>query len=113
MRKSLSALVILGLVLLAPLATLTAPQATAQEPVEITFWFDTIEGVEHRRVHGDQCGRSFNALGNGVTVDATIQANNWDATKTAMAGGAGPDVVEHAGTVVRHAACAGRSARST
>ena len=31
--------------------------------------------------------------GNGTTVEATLQANAWDATRTAMAGGAGPDVV--------------------
>ena len=35
----------------------------------------------------------FNALGNGVTVNATLQANNWDATRHALAGGAGPDIV--------------------
>ena len=35
----------------------------------------------------------FNALGTGITVKATIQANNWQATQTALAGGAGPDIV--------------------
>ncbi len=36
---------------------------------------------------------TYNALGNGTTVNATIQANNWHATQTALAGGAGPDIV--------------------
>jgi raffinose/stachyose/melibiose transport system substrate-binding protein len=35
----------------------------------------------------------FNAAASGVTVDATLQANGWDATRTALAGGAGPDIV--------------------
>ena len=32
-------------------------------------------------------------MGTGTTVKATLQANNWDATRTALAGGAGPDIV--------------------
>ena len=93
MRKSFNALVILGLALLAPLAALTTPRATAQESVEITQWFDTTGGAETADCFVKNVVDEFNAQNNGVTVKATLQANNWDATRTALAGGAGPDIV--------------------
>jgi hypothetical protein len=46
MRKLFSTFAILSLVLVAPLVTLTAQRAAAQEPVEITQWFDTTGGSE-------------------------------------------------------------------
>jgi len=93
MRKFLSAFAILSLVLMAPLATITAQKAAAQEPVEITEWFDTTGGSETSECFVKNVVDVFNAQNNGVHVKATLQANNWDATRTALAGGAGPDIV--------------------
>jgi raffinose/stachyose/melibiose transport system substrate-binding protein len=93
MRKSLYALVVLALVLMGPLGVATARNAKAQEPVEITQWFDTTGGAETAECFVKNVVDEFNAQNNGVTVKATLQASNWDATRTALAGGAGPDIV--------------------
>jgi raffinose/stachyose/melibiose transport system substrate-binding protein len=70
-----------------------APVARAQDNVEIQMWFDTTGGAETAECIIANAIDPFNALGAGVTVDATMQANNWDAVRTSIAGGAGPDVV--------------------
>ena len=93
MRKSLSAILILTIVLIAPLAAAPAPGVMAQDAVELTMWLDTTGGAENAECIQQNAVEPFNALGNGTTVEATLQANAWDATRTAIAGGAGPDVV--------------------
>src|SRR3954468_2797700 len=93
MRKLLSAFAILSLVLVAPLATMTAPKAAAQGSGEITQWIDTGGGGDTAECFVKNVVDPFNAQNNGVTVKATLQANSWDATRTAIAGGAGPDIV--------------------
>jgi len=93
MRNLLSAFAILSLVLVAPLATMTAPKAAAQGSVEITQWIDTGGGGDTAECFVKNVVDPFNAQNNGVTVKATLQANSWDATRTAIAGGAGPDIV--------------------
>lgn len=93
MRRLRSACLILSLAVIAPLASLVAPLALAQEQAEIKFWLNTQEGSTTAECIVANVIDPFNALGNGVVIDTTIQANNWDATKTALAGGAGPDVV--------------------
>jgi raffinose/stachyose/melibiose transport system substrate-binding protein len=97
MRKLLSALAMLSLVLVAPLVTMTAQRAAAQEPVEISEWFDTTGGADTAECFVKNVVDVFNAQNNGVTVKATLQANSWDATRTALAGGAGPDIVNTPG----------------
>lgn len=97
MRKLLNAFAILSLVLVAPLATITAQRAAAQESVEISEWFDTTGGSETAECFVKNVVDVFNAQNNGVTVKATLQANGWDATRTALAGGAGPDIVNTPG----------------
>ncbi|MFT4041198.1 MAG: extracellular solute-binding protein, partial [Thermomicrobiales bacterium] len=92
MRKSLRTVALIGMALAAPLATL-APIAKAQDNVELTMWLDTTGGSETAECLQANAIDVFNAQGNGVTVKATLQANAWDATRTAIAGGAGPDVV--------------------
>jgi raffinose/stachyose/melibiose transport system substrate-binding protein len=57
------------------------------------MWLDTTGGAETAECIITTAIEPFNAAGNGVTVNATMQANGWDATRTALAGGAGPDVV--------------------
>src|SRR5215208_6622363 len=93
MRRSLNALVILALVLIAPAVATPASRAMAQDPAEVSFWLDTTGGAEGAECRVENAVDPFNALGNGVTVKATLQANNWDATRTSLAGGAGPDVI--------------------
>ncbi|MBL8129343.1 MAG: extracellular solute-binding protein [Chloroflexia bacterium] len=92
MRPSLRTIALAGMAALTPLAML-APVTRAQDNVELTMWLDTTGGSE-----GAECVQAnaidvFNAQGNGITVNATMQANAWDATRTAIAGGAGPDIV--------------------
>ena len=93
MRKPLTTLLLLAVVLLAPLVSVPASRATAQEPVEITLWLNTTSGSTLAECIAEHVVDAYNAMGTGTTVEATIQANNWQATQTAVAGGAGPDVV--------------------
>jgi raffinose/stachyose/melibiose transport system substrate-binding protein len=93
MRRSLNAFLVLAIVLIAPLSAIPATRAMAQDSANITMWLDTTGGAEGADCIVENAVDPFNALGNGVAVKATLQANNWDATRTAIAGGAGPDVV--------------------
>jgi ABC-type glycerol-3-phosphate transport system substrate-binding protein len=93
MRKSLSTFLILAIVLIAPMGTMSASRALAQEPVEITMWLGAVSGSTTAECIAENAVDTYNAMGTGTTVEATIQANNWQATQTAVAGGAGPDVV--------------------
>jgi len=70
-----------------------ARSAMAQDNAEITWWLDTTGGAETAECIQATVIEPFNASGSGVTVNTTMQANNWDATRTALAGGAGPDIV--------------------
>ena len=83
-------MVLIALALLAPLGTAIG-SAAAQEST-VTMWFDTTGGAETADCVVKNAIDPFNDLG-GPQVEATLQANNWDATRTALAGGAGPDVV--------------------
>lgn len=93
MRRTLRGALVLGMVLLAPLSATLARPAMAQESTEITWWLDTTGGAETAECIQATVIEPFNASGSGVTVNTTMQANNWDATRTALAGGAGPDIV--------------------
>jgi raffinose/stachyose/melibiose transport system substrate-binding protein len=93
MRNALRAFLILGLALAAPLGIVTSSGTAAQDAAEISMWLDTTGGAETAECIIATAIEPFNAAGNGVTVNATMQANGWDATRTALAGGAGPDVV--------------------
>jgi raffinose/stachyose/melibiose transport system substrate-binding protein len=93
MRRSLNALLILALVSIAPAFAGLGSRAMAQDSAEIAMWLDTTGGAEGAQCVVENAVDPFNALGKGVTVKATLQANNWDATRTSLAGGAGPDVI--------------------
>ncbi len=93
MRKTLNAVVILAIVLMVPLAAAPASRVAAQDAVEIELWLNTTTGSTSAECIVEHVVDVYNALGNGTTVDATIQANSWPATQTAVAGGAGPDIV--------------------
>lgn len=86
--------IVLALALLAPMLAVWgggAP-AQAQEQPTVTMWFDTTGGAETADCVVQNVIEPYNEQG-GAHVDATLQANNWNATRTALAGGAGPDVV--------------------
>jgi ABC-type glycerol-3-phosphate transport system substrate-binding protein len=90
----LNTLLILTIILIAPLAAVPASRVMAQDSTTtITMWLDTTGGAENAECVEQNAVKTFNDLGNGTTVEATLQANSWDATRTAIAGGAGPDVV--------------------
>lgn len=93
MGKLLSAIVVIGLMLIPPMASVSGSQVRAQESTEITMWINTTSGSTTAECVVEHAVDVFNAMDNGITVDATIQANSWPATQTAVAGGAGPDVV--------------------
>lgn len=93
MRRYLNALLILAIILVAPAAAVPASRVMAQDTSEIAMWLDTTGGAEGAECVVKNAVDPFNALGKGVTVKATLQANNWDATRTSLAGGAGPDVI--------------------
>jgi raffinose/stachyose/melibiose transport system substrate-binding protein len=97
MRQPLHALLVLVLLAGVPLAAQPAGQAAAQEPIELTTWIDPVGGVATAECVILQSVDTYNALNTGITVNATIQANGWQATQTALAGGAGPDIVNTPG----------------
>jgi raffinose/stachyose/melibiose transport system substrate-binding protein len=66
--------------------------AGAQDAPTVTYWLDVTGGSDTAQWLIDNIVADFNALG-GVQVEATMQPNGWTATQTALAGGAGPDIV--------------------
>lgn len=81
------------LMLLTPaLATVARSTPAAAQDGKLTLWYDTVGGAETAECIVANAIDPFNAQG-GVQVEATLQPNNWDATRTALAGGAGPDIV--------------------
>jgi ABC-type glycerol-3-phosphate transport system substrate-binding protein len=66
--------------------------AAAQDKPTITMWFDTTNGVETANCMVEDVIGPYGETGTAV-VEPTLQANNWDAVRTALAGGEGPDLV--------------------
>ncbi len=67
--------------------------APGQAKTNITMWLETTGGTEAAACTVANVIDPFNAQSNTIHVEATLQANWWDATRTALAGGAGPDIV--------------------
>src|SRR5262245_18749564 len=69
----------------------TAPPAApaSGDKTKITYWFDPPE--QGTSCFVDTVIAKFNEQSKTVEVDAISTPNAWDATRTAMAGGAGPD----------------------
>jgi raffinose/stachyose/melibiose transport system substrate-binding protein len=79
-------------------ATLALPvgdhrAASAQDKAQVELWFDTTGGAEGTQCIVDNVVTPFNEGSAAVQINATMQANGWQATRTALAGGGGPDVV--------------------
>jgi raffinose/stachyose/melibiose transport system substrate-binding protein len=66
--------------------------ALAQDKPEIQMWFDTTNGPETAQCMVDDIITPYGETGTAI-VKPTLQPNNWDATRTALAGGEGPDLV--------------------
>lgn len=66
--------------------------ASAQEHPTITYWMESASGSDKIQWVIDNIIGDYNSQG-GVQVEAIVQPEIWTATHTALAGGAGPDVV--------------------
>ena len=87
------------------------PQAgitLAQDKPEISMWFDSTNGPETAQCMIDGVITPYNESGT-ATVKTTLQANNWDAVRTALSGGEGPDVVGTPGPSFAFVAGQGRA----
>ena len=65
----------------------------AQDKEQVSMWFDTTGGADTANCIIEQAVDTFNEQSDSVEVTGTLQANSWDATRTALAGGGGPDIV--------------------
>ena len=68
------------------------PPTAPAEKAKISLWLqDDKIGAEGSFT--EDIVKPFNAQSDTVEVEVTIQANRWDATRTALAGGTGPDLI--------------------
>jgi raffinose/stachyose/melibiose transport system substrate-binding protein len=67
-----------------------SPLARAQDKPELAMWFDTTNGPDTANCMVDNVIKAYTG---DATVKPTLQANNWNATLTALSGGEGPDLV--------------------
>ncbi len=92
-------LVILTLSLILVSCAPTAPAVEGEgaevsvEKATISFWFNPPSGGEGASCFVETAVNPFNEQNETVMVNAVAQPNAWDATRTAIAGGSGPDVV--------------------
>lgn len=84
-------------------AACTAPAAPAgdgmggDEKVTISYWFNPPSGGEGATCYQETVIDVFNAQSETIFVDAVAQPEAWNATRTALAAGEGPDVVRTPG----------------
>jgi raffinose/stachyose/melibiose transport system substrate-binding protein len=71
--------------------------AKQSEPATVTMWLETGGGAETANCVIANAIDPFNAAHPDIQVQATEQANSYEATRTALAGGAGPDIVSTPG----------------
>lgn len=96
--RLIAVLALLGLVLSACTAAApaqpagSAGEATADK-VTITYWFDPPSGGTEIDCTVETAINPFNESSDTIFVEAVAQPNAWDATRTAVAGGGGPDVL--------------------
>ncbi len=85
-------IILLALALLFTIAP-TGAVTQAQDKAQVSMWFNSTGGAEGANCIIEQAIDTFNEQSDDVEVTATLQANSWDATRTALAGGGGPDIV--------------------
>jgi len=71
----------------------TQPVGYSGPNATLSMWFDTTGGAQGAKCVVDAAITPFNSMQSKVKVDPTFRANAWDATRTALAGGGGPDLV--------------------
>ncbi len=96
-RKPLFLLVVFSL-LLAACAPAVAPasdgEAGAAAPITLEHWIGVgSSGSEQAECVIANVIEPYNAMTEGVTVNSVLQPNWWEAMRTAVAGGGGPDIV--------------------
>ena len=69
-----------------------APTAAPVEKVKISLWLQE-DKIGANGSFTKDIVEPFNAQSKTTEVEVTIQANRWDATRTALAGGTGPDLI--------------------
>ena len=69
------------------------PAAPSGEQATISYWFDPPEQGQPANCFVENVIKPFNDQSKTVMVEAVEQPNSWDATRTALAGGAGPDII--------------------
>lgn len=77
----------------APAAEGEADVSAQPEKVTVSMWFNPPSGGEGATCRVENSVDTFNELSQTISVEAVAQPNAWDATRTAIAGGAGPDIV--------------------
>jgi raffinose/stachyose/melibiose transport system substrate-binding protein len=71
--------------------------AAAPEVTTIAYWYDPPSGGQTASCVVETVIDPFNALNNGIFVEAVAQPNHWDSLRTAVAGGGGPDIINTPG----------------
>ena len=72
------------------LMLLSVSMASAQDKTAISVWWsDSTEG----QCQADTIVDAFNAQSDNTVLEAVLQADQWDVTRTAVSGGGGPDIV--------------------
>jgi raffinose/stachyose/melibiose transport system substrate-binding protein len=72
------------------LMLLSVGMASAQDKTVVTVWWG--DGDENQ-CQVDTVVDAFNAQSDNTVLEAVLQADQWDVTRTAVSGGGGPDVV--------------------
>lgn len=97
-RSLLFVAIVMSLMLSACAAPAAAPAADSSggdgDSITIDHWFGvTSAGSEQADCMVATVVDPYSEQTDGVTIEATMQPNNWETTRTSVAGGGGPDLV--------------------
>ncbi len=78
----------------APAAAEPTKASSSGEPAKLTWWVDTGGNAETANCVIEEAANVYNKTNkDNITVEGIPQANAWDAIRTAVSGGGGPDIV--------------------
>ena len=97
MRKRLVVSVLLLLSLVLSACAAAVPTAAEAEKAVISFWYNPPAGGEGATCYQTTVIDPFNEMSDTIFVDAVAQPEAWNATRTALAAGEGPDIVRTPG----------------
>lgn len=67
---------------------------SSDDQINLTWWVDASSGTETANCIIEVVADSFNETNtDNIYVETTLQANAWNAVRTAVAGGGGPDII--------------------